>query len=151
MHLIINPSAENTMRRHALEAFPNECVGFLYGVDEQSGNEKSYRKIDLAIPIPNSKEGDQRRRFEISPLDYMKAENFALDNNLTLLGVYHSHPLHPAIPSEHDLRQALPFFSYIIIAVQENFVDHIRSWQLNDAGEFEEENIHTNSLLTTNQ
>lgn len=151
MHLVINPSAENTMRTHALEAFPNECVGFLYGDDEQTEGEKSIRKIDLAVPITNSKEGDQRRRFEISPLDYMKAENYALEKNLTLLGVYHSHPLHPAIPSEHDLRQALPFFSYIIVSIQEKFVDHIRSWQLNDAGEFEEENIRTNTLLTTNQ
>jgi proteasome lid subunit RPN8/RPN11 len=146
MHLIINPSADKTMRSHALADFPNECVGFLYGHEE-----KTFRKIDLAVPIANSKEGDQRRRFEISPLDYMKAEHHALENNLTLLGVYHSHPLHPAIPSEHDLKQALPFFSYIIVAVQVGYIDHIRSWQLNEAGKFEEEIIETISIQTTNQ
>ena len=77
-----------------------------------------WRKADhAAVPVENSKEGDQRRRFEISPLEYMKAERFAIENQLQLLGVYHSHPDHPAIASQHDLAVAMPYFSYIIISV----------------------------------
>lgn len=119
--------AEQVIREHGERDFPNECVGFLYGEDK-SGE----RIINLARPIVNSKEGDQRRRFEISPIDYMKAEQYALVNNTTLLGVYHSHPQHPAIPSEHDLKQALPFFSYIIVSVMDGQSDKLTSWRLSE-------------------
>lgn len=129
------------MHRHAAATFPNECCGFFYGKD---GKE---RNITLAIPVENSKEGDQRRRFEISAFDYMKAENFASENNITLLGIYHSHPNHPARPSEHDLKQAVPFFSYIIISVMNGKVAKTTSWQLNDEFKFIEESIE-NELIT---
>lgn len=137
--LQIHPEAEKVMREHAVQDFPNECVGFFYGKDTAEA-----RFVELAVPISNSKEGDQRRRFEISPLDYMKAERYALMNNITLLGVYHSHPQHPAIPSEHDLLQALPFFSYIILSVQDGKHDHTLSWRLSEEGVFETEKIHSN-------
>lgn len=136
MKLNINKEALKTMHQHAEVDFPNECCGFFYGSDK--GEE---REIELAIEIINSKEGDQRRRFEISPLDYMKAEKYALENNLNLLGVYHSHPQHPAIPSEHDLKQAVPFFSYIIVSVMNGKVDHTRSWILDESSNFVEEEI----------
>ena len=96
----------------------------------------------------NAKEGDKRRRFEISGLDYIKAEQYALDNDLDLLGVFHSHPNHPAIPSEHDLRQAIPFFSYIIVSVYDEKTLAVTSWRLNEeAGEFEEEKVVKASAL----
>ena len=34
-----------------------------------------------------------------------------------LLGFYHSHPDHPARPSQYDLDHAWPFFSYVIVSV----------------------------------
>lgn len=132
---ILNPQAEKIIREHGEKDFPNECVGFLYGY-EKDGK----RHIEQAQPIVNSKEGDQRRRFEISPLDYMKAEQYALINDVTLLGVYHSHPQHPAIPSEHDLKQALPFFSYIIVSVMDGKADKLFSWRLSETeNKFEKE------------
>lgn len=125
------------MYNEAISAFPDECCGFFYGTEDGD-----YRHVTTAIPVVNSKEGDRRRRFEISPMDYMKAENYALLHNLRLLGVYHTHPLHPAIPSQHDLAQALPYFSYIILSVEENQVRDIRSWRLNEEKSiFEEEQI----------
>jgi proteasome lid subunit RPN8/RPN11 len=69
----------------------------------------------------------------------MKAEQFAEENNLQLIGVYHSHPNHPAIPSEHDRVAAQPFFSYIILSVINNEFGQLRSWRLNDQQQFEEE------------
>ncbi|MFY0625649.1 MAG: M67 family metallopeptidase [Reichenbachiella sp.] len=128
------------MHRHALSDFPNECVGFFYG--SITGEEKIVSEYQ---PLENSKEGDQRRRFEVHPLDYMKAEKYALENNLDLLGIYHSHPLHPAIPSVHDLKQAVPFFSYIIVSVNERTVEDTTSWQLNEENtEFEKEILINN-------
>ena len=53
------------------------------------------RLITDILIVNNAKEGDKKRRFEISPKDYMKAEQYAEKNNLQLLGIYHSHPNHP--------------------------------------------------------
>lgn len=133
--LRISPEALETMVNDAEKRFPNECCGFFYGKDGE------HRNIIEAKVIANSKEGDQRRRFKISALDYMKAERYATEKGLQLLGIYHSHPNHPAIPSEHDRKQAVPTFSYIILSVQEGKFDHIRSWQLNEAEQFDEETI----------
>lgn len=137
--LIIQREPDTVMRQDAIQSFPNECCGFMYGYETESE-----RIITEARPVINSKEGDQRRRFEISPFDYMKAEGYALSKNKTLLGVYHSHPQHPAIASETDLKSAMPFFSYVIYSIIDGKVNDIKSWQLNKAGEqFEEENVKT--------
>ncbi len=132
--LIIMPEARKTMTNHAVFSFPDECVGFIFGVE--TGQK---RIVTRAIQTCNVKEGDKRRRFQISPLSYMKAEKYALQHGLTLLGIYHSHPLHPAVPSEHDLKQAVPYFSYPIISVTADNIQAIRSWQLGESGEFAEE------------
>lgn len=134
--LNITKEAYTLMQEHAEATYPNECVGFFYGKEDDN-----IRYIEQAIEVPNSKEGDQRRRFEVHPRDYMKAERHALENDTTLLGVYHSHPEHPAIPSEHDLKVAQPFFSYIIVSVKGGKSVEVRSWQLNEANAFAEEDI----------
>ncbi|MEL6639038.1 MAG: M67 family metallopeptidase, partial [Bacteroidota bacterium] len=113
----IEPTPLEVIYEHAREAFPDECCGFLYG-DEKNG-----RRISVAQRVDNAKEGDQRRRFEISPLDYLRAERYALERGLDLLGIYHSHPQHPAIASAHDLEKALPFFSYVIVSVMDGAID----------------------------
>jgi len=123
------------MKTHALKTFPDECCGFLYGTDQGDGS----RMITKILEVNNSKTGDKKRRFEISGKDYMLGEKFALENDLLLLGIYHSHPKHPAIPSEHDRIAALPYFSYVILSVNPENIDHIRSWQLNEVSQFEEE------------
>jgi len=133
--LRINPEALRAIIEHGELTYPYECCGFLFGSDNQS------RSIEEAVPVDNSQPGDQRKRFEISPLDYMKAEKYGLENNLDLIGVYHSHPEHPAIPSRHDHKQALPFFSYIILSVREGEFVKVASWKLDDQGNFENEEI----------
>lgn len=134
--LDIDPQALKGMTGHAEAAFPNECCGFFYGSEDGQ-----IRAVTVSTEVTNSKEGDQRRRFAISNKDYLNAERHAAREGLTLLGVYHSHPLHPAIPSEHDLAVALPYFSYIIVSVQPKGTAHVRSWQLNEQRHFAEEAI----------
>ena len=136
MKLIINKDALSEMTAHAEATFPNECVGFFYGVEDNQ------REVLVAREVTNAKKGDQRRRFEIDPHDYLHAEKFAEKNGLTLLGIYHSHPNHPAIPSTHDLKQAVPYFSYIILSVMDGEKADITSWQLNlDTNQFDQEEI----------
>jgi len=144
--IIIEPRIRQLLIEDAVNTFPDECCGFLFGREEHDGT----RLIVDILVVDNSREGDKTRRFVISPADYMTAEQHALDHDWTLLGIYHSHPKHPAIPSEHDRVAAQPFFSYLIIAVMEeedpNRADSpynitFRSWLLNDDWQFEEENV----------
>lgn len=132
----IEPKIEQEMLKDALQAYPDECCGFLFGT-EKGGD----RVLTDILIVDNAKEGDKRRRFEIAPKDYLKAERFADEKGLSLLGVYHSHPNHPAVPSEHDRVAAQPYFSYVIVSVFDGKVNDVRSWRLNDGRQFEEEHI----------
>lgn len=129
----------------ALRSFPDECCGFMFGTEK--GEERTITVIQI---VNNAKEGDKRRRFEITAFDYMKAEQYAEDNNLLLLGVYHSHPNHPSIPSEHDRVVAQPYFSYVIIAVRENEFVSLQSWRLNEDFQFDEEQIAREAEISIN-
>ncbi|MBN9293152.1 MAG: M67 family metallopeptidase [Flavobacteriia bacterium] len=132
----ISDTIKAQLQKDAFASFPDECCGFLLGIEK-----RDERVIEEIIVVNNAKEGDKRRRFEITPVDYMKAENYADEQGLTLLGVYHSHPNHPSIPSEHDRVVAQPFFSYIILAVRENELVSVQSWRLNDEFQFDEEKV----------
>ena len=133
----IEMAAIETMKEDAISSFPNECCGFLFG--KETGGE---RIIVEARVVDNAKMGDRRRRFEIRPKDYLEAERYAEQEGSLLLGVYHSHPNHPAIPSEHDRLAAQPYFSYVILSVLDREYAGLRSWRLNDTKQFEEENIY---------
>lgn len=146
--IIIEPRVRQLLVEDALNTFPDECCGFLFGREEHDGT----RLVVDILVVDNFKEGDKTRRFEISPQDYLAAESHALDHDWTLLGIYHSHPKHPAIPSETDRISAQPFFSYVIISVPEDATVRpspggaggsieLRSWLLNDERQFEEEKI----------
>ncbi|GAB1395771.1 MAG TPA: M67 family metallopeptidase [Saprospiraceae bacterium] len=134
--LHISRKTEIEILADALRSFPDECCGFMFGTE--NGEERTISEIQI---VNNAKVGDKRRRFEITPFDYMKAEQYAEANNLLLLGVYHSHPNHPSVPSEHDRVVAQPYFSYLIIAVRENEFVSLQSWRLNDDFQFDEEQI----------
>ncbi len=124
------------MFEDALHGFPFECCGFLFGVEENNN-----RSIKLIMRVTNITKEDQRRRFSISSTDYLQAENYADENNLSLLGIYHSHPNYPAVPSETDRLSAQPYFSYVIISILNKKISHVRSWKLNDQNQFDEELI----------
>ena len=135
--IIIEPHIKILLEEDAVNTFPDECCGFMFGVEDEEEN----RLIQEIIVVDNSKQGDKTRRFEISAFDYMKAEEYAAEKNISLLGIYHSHPNHPAIPSEHDRKAAQPYFSYVIISVFNKETITLRSWRLNDEEQFDEEKI----------
>lgn len=137
MIITLSKNIKEIISLHAVETHPNECCGFLYGYDREDG----IREIKEAIPVINSKDGNQRDRFEIRPEDYMQAEQYSLENNISFIGIYHSHPDSPAIASEYDHSYAFPFFSYIILSVSKNKMLDLKSWILDDDLHFEEEEI----------
>lgn len=140
--LILHEKVKEEIIADALAAFPDECCGFLFGKEE--GEERIVTAMQVVI---NAKEGDKRRRFAIAPKDYLRAEMFADNNGLQLLGVYHSHPNHPAVPSEHDRVAAQPYFSYIIVSIIDNEWNSTRSWRLNGEQQFEEELVTDYQLI----
>lgn len=140
--LYLEPNARKQIIDDAIRTFPDECCGFLLGTEH--GEDRIIEKI---LIVENAKDGDKRRRFEITARDYLIAEDTAFARDLTLLGVYHSHPNHPSIPSEQDRKVAQPFFSYVIVSVMQGSFASLQSWRLNDDFQFEEENVQLAKTL----
>jgi proteasome lid subunit RPN8/RPN11 len=134
----VSPQARDVIHRHAIETYPHECCGALFG-DAVSN------RILSAQPLPNTTEEGPRRRFLVRPADYLAAERGAKAAGLELIGFYHSHPDHPARPSQHDLDHAWPNFHYVIASVLQGRVDDVRTWFLrDDRSQFDERPLLTN-------
>jgi proteasome lid subunit RPN8/RPN11 len=130
------------IQQHGRETYPQECCGALIGRDGE---------VASTVALPNITDEGPRRRFRVSDADYMKVERAASAANADLLGFYHSHPDHPARPSQYDLDHALPFFSYVIISVASGTPGDVRSWKLrDDRSAFDEEplNLRPSSLVS---
>ncbi|GHU54408.1 hypothetical protein FACS189442_0600 [Spirochaetia bacterium] len=127
------------IRREGEKAYPKECCGALLGtlLDDNS------RRVENILPIDNKREeAEQYHRFEIQPEDYMRAEKTARSQGRDVLGFYHSHPDHPAKPSDFDRDHALPFYSYVIAAVEKGKAVDLTSWELTtDRTQFLEEEL----------
>ena len=122
---------------HAKEAYPEECAGVLVGMD--TGDMKIVVEVWRA---KNTHEEDRGRRFLIEPLQIKEFEERTQERDMDLLGFYHSHPDHPAEPSEYDREHAWPYYSYIIASVGKGEVEDMRSWILkDDRSGYEEEPI----------
>src|ERR1019366_10687321 len=106
--LSLAAAVEHAIRRHGEETYPHECCGALVGRDG---------RVEAAVALPNTTDEGPRRRFLVRPSDYRQAEQRARDLGAELLGFYHSHPDHPARPSQYDLDHAWPTFSYVIVSV----------------------------------
>ena len=106
--LQLSREVDQAIRRHGQETYPHECCGALVGRDGV---------VIEAAALPNTTEEGPRRRFLVRPSDYQFAERRATELGAELLGFYHSHPDHPARPSQYDLDHAWPTFAYIIVAV----------------------------------
>ena len=119
-------------------AYPDECCGALFG--RITGEVKIISEI---FPLANAREPDARgRRFAIEADEVMKAERAAAKKGLAVLGFYHSHPDHPAQPSDYDREHALPVWSYPIVSVVSGRATEMTSWLLSDDREnFREEVI----------
>ena len=126
------------IRRHAAAAYPYECCGALIGA---AGDSDLVDIVD-AMALDNVTEEGPRRRFRVSSTDYRQSETRARELGAELVGFYHSHPDHPARPSQYDLDHAWPNFSYVIIAVAQGTPGDLRSWRLRpDRSQFDEETI----------
>jgi proteasome lid subunit RPN8/RPN11 len=132
--LALAPGVAGAIRRHGEETYPHECCGALVG---KSGS------ADAIVALPNTTEEGPRRRFLVRPSDYRLAEQRAGDLGSELLGFYHSHPDHPARPSQYDLDHAWPTFAYVIVSVAAGAAADMTVWWLkDDRTTFEKGELH---------
>jgi proteasome lid subunit RPN8/RPN11 len=132
--LTISARVDEAIRRHGEETYPHECCGALVGRGDG---------VTDAVALPNTTEEGPRRRFLVRPSDYRLAERRATELGGELLGFYHSHPDHPAKPSQYDLDHAWPTFAYVIVAVATGASQAMTVWFLkDDRSIFEEGSLH---------
>jgi proteasome lid subunit RPN8/RPN11 len=129
-------------------AYPEECIGAIFGkiseieYSTKDGFASGRKVVDDIFEINNSSKEQRERRSLVEPEDFLKADKEANKKNLEIIGWYHSHPNVPAKPSEYDLENALPLYSYLIVSVRNKKTQEIRSWIMEeDRSKFNEEEI----------
>lgn len=160
--LILSANLLQTILTHAERTYPEECCGILLGTICAEPLQKTLTEVvstqnawneTVASELQNSEseqepsryayQGSQARRdrYWIDPRDLLNAQKTARSRNLQIIGIYHSHPNHPAVPSEMDRVLAWATYSYLIVSVQQGKAAETLSWQLNSEHQFEAEAI----------
>src|SRR4051812_12530941 len=122
MHL--TPEHRRAIEAHGERGYPEEVCGFLIG--KTVGGVKTVTRLveientwdeagsaefaDVAKVGAAFAGASRKRRFQIPPDEYFKAETEARAQGEGVLGFYHSHPDHPARPSAYDLALAQEIF-----------------------------------------
>lgn len=140
-----------TILTHAQSTYPEECCGLLLGSIDATDK----TVVDVK-PTENTWNADmvseanlnKTRRYGIEPAAMLAAMREARDRTLSIIGIYHSHPNSPAVPSECDRQLAWQQYSYVIVSVQAQAISQEpgfaldwRSWSLDDQHQFQPEEI----------
>ena len=144
----VNQNIIDAITAHAEKDYPHECGGMLIGTFAE---EK--KTVIETFPLENAREEEDRHdRILILPKDVLRAERYARERKLDVVGYYHSHPDDRAVPSQYDLDHALPVWSYIIASVLDGKVDDIASWEMeNDRSRFNEEPLEIAEIGTSSE
>ena len=130
------------IRSHGAETYPHECCGALLGRDTEVADRSLYREIHALHPLINRRDDSPRNRFSVTSQDVLDAEKAAVNQGLEVVGWYHSHPDHPAKPSQYDREHAWPWYSYVIVSVANKIPEDLTSWRLtDDRSDFQSEDI----------
>jgi proteasome lid subunit RPN8/RPN11 len=152
LELWISHELMEKIREHGVETYPNECCGALLGRDnallEGPGSDPNSSRFSRCVyslfPLVNRRDDSPRNRFSLTADDVLRAEKAAKAQGLEVIGWYHSHPDHPARPSDFDRDHAWPWYSYIIVSVHQGVPQDMTSWQLkDDRSGYLEEKIET--------
>lgn len=112
------------IRRHGEAAYPEECCGFLVAPDASPPAQETRRIVRVAS-MENRVARERERRFVIPPEELRRFETSLEGTGESVVGFYHSHPDHPAVPSRFDEENAWPWYSYLVLSV-----DHGRAGEL---------------------
>ena len=139
--MITTPSVLDALRQHGVNAYPEEGCGFLLGTVTDDGD----NRVTALHRATNRRAENRERRYELTADDYRVADAAAQEQGLDVVGIYHSHPDHPARPSETDLEEAtFPGYTYVIVSVHDGTPNEVTAWTLApDRSEFQHEKITT--------
>ena len=137
--MITTDSVLTDIRQHGADAYPEEGCGFLLGTVTDAG----VNRVAAIRRATNRHPEWRTRRYQLTADDYREADAAAQEQGLDVVGVYHSHPDHPAEPSETDLDEAtFPGYTYVIVAVHDGTPEDLTAWTLApDRSEFRREDI----------
>jgi proteasome lid subunit RPN8/RPN11 len=126
--LVLPDDVRERLREFALAEYPREACGLLLGRIEGIR-----RVVELVHPARNLNVERAHDRYELDPRDQLAAERAARDGGREVLGVWHTHPDHPATPSETDRAAAWSGWSYLILSVVRGELAELRSWRLDES------------------
>lgn len=132
--LVLPQRLRGEIESWARAGYPEETCGLLIG--RANGTEV---EVQDAVRARNLDVERARDRYELDPQDYLAADRRARGAGLEIVGVWHSHPEHPARPSPTDLERGWAGWSYVIVSVTRAGVQELRSWRLENGGFVEEE------------
>jgi proteasome lid subunit RPN8/RPN11 len=125
--LVLAEEIARGIREHGAKGYPHEACGAILGLDGDAA-----REARALFPLINRRDDSPRNRFSVDADDVRSAERAATEQGLELIGWYHSHPDHPAKPSEYDRDHAWPWYSYVIVSVAAGQPGDMTSWRLAD-------------------
>ncbi|MGI0140138.1 MAG: Mov34/MPN/PAD-1 family protein [Thermoplasmata archaeon] len=129
----ISSEAVREIEAHGEATYPEECCGFLLG--EEDATTRRIARIERA---PNRVNASRERRYSIEPSDLIDLEHRLEGGDLRLLGIYHSHPDHPAQPSTFDQEHAWPWYAYLVLGVNSGRAGELGAFELDgEAGAFD--------------
>lgn len=135
--LLIPIRALELLEKEAVDVYPEECCGILVGRREDR------RAIVHEVVVAQNSASDRRHEsYSIDPELLLRVQTESRERRLEVLGYYHSHPDHSAIPGRADLEAAWPGACYLILSVDRERVAEVRCWRLrNEGAAFEEMDI----------
>lgn len=161
MIILLSSDHVKSILLHAEEIYPQECCGLLLGI-HQSVDGADTNVIQEVYPTPNVWEDSlsmaekldgsvatAQRRYRIEPTAMLQAQQQARARALDVVGIYHSHPNAPAIPSEWDRAWAWPQYSYVIVSLKDGVPKDLKSWSLNADHEFLAEKLVVVDMRTS--
>ena len=125
MKLLIAKAELAHLRQVAEQGYPRETCGLLIG--QTSDHSVAVAK---SVQSRNLNTERARDRYLLDPHAMLRADREAQQAGLEIVGVWHTHPDHPAIPSETDRAGAWEGWSYVILSVTSAGVEAVRSWRL---------------------
>jgi len=111
----------------ASAGYPNETCGLLVG-----RNAGGATRVEELVQARNLNTERARDRYELAPEDLLATDRAARERGLEIVGIWHSHPDHPAVPSATDHQAAWSGWSYLIASVGRDGLRELRSWRLQD-------------------
>ena len=110
------PPARRSILRHGERAYPEEACGFLLG--PWDGRPSERRTVCSVREAENAKTEERTHRFVIPAPEVLTVERELEGTGEAIVGYYHSHPDHPAVPSGFDRDHAWPGLVYLVLSVE---------------------------------